>query len=277
MELGLDCSQHQLSWDDLKERVLYAESAGFDGAWVFDHFKPLYGNPAGPCLESWTLLAGLAAVTERIRLGPLVTGITYRHPSMLATEVVTVDHISHGRVELAIGAAWFEDEHVELGIDFPPARERAKRLEEAIAVLKLLMAEDDATFKGTHYRLSGARFNPKPVQRPHPPLWIGADGEKVMLPLVARVADVWHGFGSVQELTRKSRLIDQHAEKAGRDPSSIRRSTSLSISEPWDEVRTRAQQLIDAGFTYLTVDWPSEGRERVDEFVSDVMPEIKTG
>ncbi len=277
MELGLDCTQHQLSWDGLKERVLYAESAGFDGAWVFDHFKPLYGDPSGPCLESWTLLAGLAAVTERIRLGPLVTGVTYRHPSMLATEVVTVDHISHGRVELAIGAAWFEGEHVELGIDFPPARERANRLEEAIRVIKLLMTEDDATFEGDHYRLSGATFNPKPVQSPHPPVWIGAGGEKVMLPLVARVADVWHGFGSVQEVTRKSRIIDQHAEKADRDPSSIGRSTSLSISEPWDEVRTRAKDLSDAGFSYLTVDWPDEGRERVDEFVTDVIPEIKAG
>ncbi len=277
MKLGLDCTQHQLSWDGLKERVLYAESAGFDGAWVFDHFKPLYGDPSGPCLESWTLLAGLAAVTERIRLGPLVTGVTYRHPSMLATEVVTVDHISHGRVELAIGAAWFEDEHVELGIDFPPARERANRLEEAIRVIKLLMTEDNAIFEGDHYRLSGATFNPKPVQSPHPPVWIGAGGEKVMLPLVARVADVWHGFGSVQEVTRKSRIIDQHAEKADRDPSSIGRSTSLSISEPWDEVRTRANDLSDAGFSYLTVDWPGEGRERVDEFVTDVMPEIKAG
>ena len=277
MELGLDCTQHQLSWDGLKERVLYAESSGFDGAWVFDHFKPLYGDPSGPCMESWTLLAGLAAVTERIRLGPLVTGVTYRHPSMLATEVVTVDHISHGRVELAIGAAWFEDEHVELGIDFPPAGERAKRLEEAIQVMKLLMTEDNATFEGKHYRLSGATFNPKPVQSPHPPVWIGAGGEKVMLPLVARVADVWHGFGTVQELTRKSRLIDQHAEAAGRDPSSIRRSTSLSISEPWDEVRARAKGLSDAGFSYLTVDWPGEGRERVDGFVTDVMPAIKAG
>ena len=277
MELGLDCTQHQLSWDGLKERVLYAESASFDGAWVFDHFKPLYGDPSGPCMESWTLLAGLAAVTERIRLGPLVTGVTYRHPSMLATEVVTVDHISHGRVELAIGAAWFEDEHVELGIDFPPARERISRLEEAIQVMKLLMTEDNVTLEGDHYRLSGATFNPKPVQRPHPQVWIGADGEKVMLPLVARVADVWHGFGSVQELTRKSRLIDQHAEAAGRDPSSIRRSTSLSISEPWDEVRTRAKGLSDAGFSYLTVDWPGEGQKRVDEFVAEVMPEIKAG
>ena len=275
IEVGLDCSQHQLTWDELKERVLYAESAGFDGAWVFDHFKALYGDPSGPCLEGWTLLAGLAAVTEKIRLGPLVTGVTYRHPSMLATEVVTADHISHGRIELAIGAAWNEEEHVELGIDFPPTRERVERLEEAITVMKLLMTEDRTSFDGDHYRLKGASFNPKPVQQPHPPVWVGAAGEKLMLPLVARHADVWHGMGSLQDLVRKSRILDQHAEKAGRDPADIRRATSLSLSEPWDEVRARAEELKEAGFTYLTADWPGEGRQRVDEFVSDVMPEIK--
>jgi F420-dependent oxidoreductase-like protein len=275
IEVGLDCSQHQLTWDELKERVLYAESSGFDGAWVFDHFKALYGDPSGPCLEGWTLLAALAAVTETIRLGPLVTGVTYRHPSILATEIVTADHISHGRIELAIGAAWNEEEHVELGIDFPPTPERVKRLEEAITIMKLLMTEDGASFDGDHYRLKAASFNPKPVQQPHPPVWVGAAGEKLMLPLVARQADVWHGMGSPQDLVRKSRILDEHAEKAGRDPAAIRRATSLSLSEPWDEVRSKAEELKKAGFTYLTADWPSEGRQRVDEFVSDVMPEIK--
>ena len=102
-------------------------------------------------------------------------------------------------------------------------------------------------------------------------------GEKLMLPLVARRADVWHGMGAPQDLVRKSRILDEHAEKAGRDPAAIRRATSLSLSEPWDEVRARAEELKKAGFTYLTADWPGEGKQRVDEFVSDVMPEIKAG
>src|SRR5207302_1736210 len=118
MRIGLDVAQHQLLWPELAERVQFAESAGFDGAWIFDHFTPLYGDRNGPCLEAWTLLGGLAALTSRIRLGVLVTGITYRHPSVLATEAITVDHISSGRLELGLGAAWHQPAHEELGIRF---------------------------------------------------------------------------------------------------------------------------------------------------------------
>ena len=274
MELGLDVSQHQLSWDELINRTRWAEDAGFDGAWVFDHFKALYGDPAGPCLEAWTLLAALGASTSHIRLGPLVTGITYRHPSILATEVVTADHVSQGRIELAVGAAWNEQEHRELGIRFPGPGERVRRLEEAIEVIDLLMTTDGANFDGRYYKLSNASYNPKPVQRPRPPLWIGGSGEKLMLPLIARRADVWHVFGSPSEIERRSRLLDEHAEAAGRNPASIRRATSLSVSESWDEVRRRAEALARVGVSYLTVSWPSQGTPRMDEFVSQVMPDI---
>ncbi len=178
-------AQHQLLWPELVERVQFAETAGFDGAWVFDHFTPLYGDRNGPCLEAWILLAGLAAATSRIRLGVLVTGITYRHPSILATEAITVDHVSNGRLELGLGAAWHQPEHEELGIPFPPIKERAERLEEGIQVMRLLMTKDRATFTGRHYQLANASYHPRPVQRPHPPIWIGAGGEQLMLPIVA--------------------------------------------------------------------------------------------
>jgi len=277
LRFGLDVSQHQLSWAELLGRVRLAEDSGFDGAWVFDHFKPLYGDPTGPCLEGWTLLAALAAATERIRLGPLVTGITYRHPSILTAEAVTVDHVSGGRLEFAIGAAWFEGEHRQLGVEFPTTRERIERLEEAVQVMRLLMTSDDASFEGRHYSLRNASYNPKPVQRPHPPIWIGGGGEKRMLPLVGRHADAWHGFGSVGVLKRKSRIVDEHAERSGRDPATIIRSTALSISEPWDEVRDLIGALEEAGFSYLTVSWPSEGKERLEEFVAAVMPGFRDG
>ena len=274
VRIGLDVAQHQLLWPELAERVRFAESAGFDGAWVFDHFTPLYGDRNGPCLEAWTLLAGLAAITSRIRLGVLVTGITYRHPSILATEAITVDHISKGRLELGLGAAWHQPEHEELGIPFPPLKERAERLEEGVQVIRLLMTRDQATFTGRHYQLAGASYHPKPVQRPHPPIWIGAGGEQLMLPIVARTADAWHAFGSEDSMARKSRLLDQLAEKAGRDPKAILRSASLSLSRPWDQVRRRATQLRAAGFGYLIAEWPSEGKGRLEEFVAKVMPEL---
>ncbi|MFN2587138.1 MAG: TIGR03560 family F420-dependent LLM class oxidoreductase [Actinomycetota bacterium] len=274
MRLGIDCSQHQLTWDELAGRVRFAEEAGFDGAWVFDHFKALYGDPSGPCFEAWTVLAALGAATSRIRLGALVTGVTYRHPSILATEAVTVDHVSNGRLELSLGAAWFETEHRELGIDFPPAGERGRRLEEALQVVKLLMTQDGASFDGRYYRLENASYHPRPVQQPHPPLWIGAGGEKVMLPIAGRHADVWHGFGRAAELARKWRIVADAAAAAGRDPSAITRSTSLSISEPWDEVKAAAAALRDAGIGYVVVSWPSEGRGRVEEFLEKVGPEL---
>src|SRR2546428_9042871 len=274
MRIGLDVAQHQLLWPELAERVQSAESAGLDGAWVFDHFTPLYGDRNGPCMEAWTLLAGLAALTSRLRLGVLVTGITYRHPSILATEAITVDHISNGRLELGLGAAWHQPEHEELGIPFPPLKERAERLEEGAQVIRLVMTRDRATFKGLHYQLAGASYHPKPVQRPHPPIWLGAGGQQLMLPIVARQADAWHAFGSGDSLARKSQLLDQLAEKAGRDPNAILRSASLSLSRPWDQVRRRAAHLRAAGFSYLIAEWPSEGKGRLRAVVEKVLPEL---
>jgi len=274
MRVGMETSQHRVEWPELVARVRLAEEAGFDGAWIFDHFTPLYGEGPGSCLEAWTLLAGLAAATERIRLATLVTGITYRHPSLLAAEAVTVDHISGGRLELALGAAWFEEEHRQLGFDFPPAGERVELLEESIEVIRLLMTTDDATFTGRHARLAGATYRPRPVQRPHPPLWIGASGEQRMLPLVGRVADAWHCFAAPDDMARKWAIVAAAAEAAGRDPASILRATNLSLSEPWDEVRRSAEAHRRAGVGYLVCSWPTEGQARMEEFVDQILPEL---
>lgn len=274
MKLGIDVSQHQLTWDELLARVRWAEEAGFEHAWVFDHFKALYGDPTGPCLEGWTLLAALGAATDRIRLGALVTGVTYRHPSVLASEAVTVDHVSNGRLELGMGAAWFEQEHQELGIEFPRTRERAERLEEALEVMKALMTSDGVSFRGQHYRLDRATYRPRPVQQPHPPIWIGASGERRMLPIVGRHADVWHSFGGRGRLQAKWDVVRRAAEEAGRDPGSIRRASNLSISEDWDTVRAAGTSLLEAGWDELIVSWPADGRPRVEEFLEKVAPEL---
>jgi F420-dependent oxidoreductase-like protein len=274
MKVGIDVSQHQLDWPELRDRVVWAEQAGFESAWVFDHFTPLYGDPKGPCLEAWTLLAALATVTNRIRLGALVTGATYRHASLLAAEVVTVDHVSGGRLNVGLGAAWHDAEHERLGFEFPSTGERIELLEETVQIVKGLCTSDDYDLQGRHYRLKHAFYRPRPVQQPYPPIWIGATGEKVMLPLAARHADVWHGFGSTASLARKSAILDRAAEEAGRDPASIGRSTGLSISEPWDEVRRVAEGLRAAGFDHLIASWPAAGVSRVQEFVDKVVPEL---
>jgi F420-dependent oxidoreductase-like protein len=273
MRFGLDVAQHQLSWDEIVARARLAEDAGFDGVWAFDHFKALYGDPKGPALEGWTVLAGLARETRRVRLGTLVTGMTHRQPSVLAAQVVTVDHLSGGRVECAVGAAWNEQEHRELGIAFPPAGERMDRLEEGVEAMRLLFSEDDVTYAGRCVRLEHATYRPRPIQRPHPPIWIGGTGRRRLLPIAGRLADVWHGWADdAEELRSMMAIVDRAAEEAGRDPKSILRASSLSISEPWDEVRRSYEWMAACGVGYLVVEWPSEGQGRLETFIGDVMP-----
>lgn len=275
MRFGLDIAQHQMTWEEIVRRALLAEDAGLDGVWVFDHFTALYGEPGGPSLEGWTLLAGLARETERVRLGTLVTGMTHRWPSVLAAEVVTVDHLSGGRVECAVGAAWNEPEHRALGIDFPPVAERMDRLEEGVQILRRLFTEDDVTFEGRHYRLEGATYRPRPVQLPHPPIWVGGTGPKRTLPIAGRYADVWHGWADDPAGFRRLRaVVDRAAEEAGREPAAILSASSLSISEPWDEVRREHDWMADEGVGYLVIEWPSEGEHRLREFLEDVLPDL---
>jgi len=275
MRFGLDISQHQLTWDEIVRRAKLAEDAGLEGVWVFDHFKALYADPKGPSMEAWTLLAGLARETSRVRLGTLVTGMTHRVPSVLAAEVVTVDHLSNGRVECAIGAAWNESEHHELGIPFPDLRDRMDRLEESVQAMKLLFTQDDVTFEGDHVHLQHATYRPRPVQQPHPPIWIGGEGRRRTLPIAGRYADAWHGWAeSPEQLAEFASIIDGAAERAGRDPAAILRASSLSISEPWDEVKHSYEWMRDGGIGYLVIEWPSEGQGRLEEFLGDVLPTL---
>jgi F420-dependent oxidoreductase-like protein len=274
MRLGLDLAQQRMPWDELADRAVWADGAGFDGIWGFDHFQPMYGSGPGECFEGYTTLAALAAITTNVRLGLLVTGVTYRHPSVLASEAVTIDHVSHGRLELSLGAGWFDKEHRELGIPFPGTAERIEMLDEALTMIDALLTGTDVSFAGEHWQLQDAALQPPPVQQPRPPLWIGASGERKMLPLVAKHADAWHSFGGVSDLTRKSELLSRLAEAAGRDPATILRAGSLDLSQPWDDVRRYAERLSAAGFGYAICGWPSEGRARLDEFVDSVMVDV---
>jgi F420-dependent oxidoreductase-like protein len=273
MRFGLDVAQQRMPWDELVSRVQFAEQVGFDGAWGFDHFKPMYGEGPGETFEGVTTLAALAGVTSRIRLGLLVTGVTYRHPSVLAAQALTIDHASHGRLELTLGAAWFEDEHTELGIPFPPTAKRFDLLEDALEIVKRLYTGDVVSYDGKVVSLRNAQMRPTPVQQPHPPIWIGGSGPKRTLPLVAKYADVWHSWGSPNSLKDANARIDELAEKAGRDPASIMRASSLSLDD-LDTARKHAAKWRDAGCGYLVCGWPESGRKQIEAFARDVMPEF---
>jgi alkanesulfonate monooxygenase SsuD/methylene tetrahydromethanopterin reductase-like flavin-dependent oxidoreductase (luciferase family) len=274
MRFGIDVAQHRMEFDEIVNRVQLGENLGFDGAWGFDHFVPMCGQGPGNCFEGMTTLAAWGAVTSRIRLGLLVTGITYRHPSVLAAQALTVDHVSNGRLELALGAAWFDGEHRQLGIEFPPTAARFDRLSDALEMLTRLFSGEVVTYQGRQTNLDKAQMRPVPVQQPHPPICIGGSGRTRTLPLAARWADAWHTYGSPEQLAALSAELDRMAEAAGRDPGSILRASSLSLSEPWDDVRRSADAFRRAGIGYLVCGWPGEGAARVEEFATDVMPEF---
>ena len=274
MRFGLDVAQQRMPWDEVVSRARFAEDLGFDGAWGFDHFQPMYGEGPGECFEGVTALAALAGQTSRIRLGLLVTGVTYRHPSVLAAQALTIDHASHGRLELSLGAAWFDPEHTALGIPFPSTPERFDLLEDALEAVQRLFTGERVSYEGKVVSLRNAQMQPLPVQRPHPPIWIGGNGPRRTLPLAARYADVWHAFGTPNSLRESNERVSRLAEEAGRDPSSILRAGSLSLSEPIDTLRKYAAKWRDNGWGYLVCGWPEEGRERIEQFVTEVMPEF---
>jgi len=274
MRFGIDVAQQRVEFAELVERVQLAERLGFDGAWGFDHFVPMYGEGPGNCFEGMTTLAALAAQTRRIRLGLLVTGVTYRHPSVLAAQALTVDHASNGRLELALGAAWYEPEHRQLGIEFPPTAERFDRLSDALEIVTRLYTGDVVSYRGRHYVLDHAEMRPLPVQRPHPPIWIGGSGRRRTLPLAARWADAWHTFGGPEHVGALSAELDRMAQSEHRDPGSILRASSLSLSEPWDRVRRAVDAFGRHGIGYLVCGWPTEGAARLEAFATEVLPEL---
>src|SRR5436190_13877956 len=262
-----------MPFDEVVARAQLAERLGFAGVWGFDHFKPMYGEGPGECFEGMTTLAALAGVTSTVRLGLLVTGVTYRHPSVLAAQALTVDHASHGRLELSLGAAWFDKEHDELGIPFPSTRERFDLLEDALEIVTRLFTGDVVSYDGHVVSLQNAQLRPVPVQQPRPPIWIGGSGPRRTLPLVARYADVWHTWGTPNSVREANERLDQLATEAGRDPSSIVRASSISLDD-LETARKHAAKWRDAGYGYLVCGWPDAGRAQVETFAREVLPEF---
>ncbi len=244
LRFGIKTAQQYTSYDDILRVWLEADSIPIiEHAWAFDHFIPLGLDPTGPQLEGWTLLGALAARTERLRVGLMVTGNTYRHPAVLAKIGATVDNISHGRLDFGIGAGWNEVESNMYGIPLYTPGERIRRLGEACEVVKRLWTETLANFDGKYYQLKVARCEPKPVQKPYPPFVIGGSGEQLTLRVVAQYANIWNfAGGSVDTFRHKVEVLEGHSVAIGRDPSTIERSIQTlvnydNLAETRDSIR----------------------------------------
>jgi F420-dependent oxidoreductase-like protein len=209
--------------DSLKDLILMAENAGFDSFWVMDHFHQIkfVGGPDEPMLESWTTISALAGITTKIKLGTLVTGIIYRHPAILAKISATLDVLSKGRLFMGIGAAWNQEESFAYGVPFPSTKERLLRLEEVIQIIRKMWTKSKATFNGKYYQIKDAYCNPKPLQKPHPPIMVGGGGERNTLRIVAKYADACNLFGSLETIKRKLCILNEHCKNVGRDYDSI--------------------------------------------------------
>jgi F420-dependent oxidoreductase-like protein len=237
-------------FEHVADLAVAGEQAGFDSVWVMDHFwqLPPLGGPTQPMLEGYTLLGGLAARTRRVKLGTLVTGVTYRNPALLAKMVTTLDIVSSGRAMLGLGAAWYEEEHEALGFEYPPAGERLDRLEEALQICRAMFTEDAPSFAGKHYRIEKALNIPRPVQPNGPPILVGGTGEKRTLRLVAQYADMCNIHGSPDTVRRLLGVLRQHCADVGRDPSEITTTGlgSLFLSSSAEEAEQTSRFLRDA-------------------------------
>jgi F420-dependent oxidoreductase-like protein len=271
IRFGVYSGPQHATFDDCLELWRRCEELGYDWLSVFDHFRPIVGDPDGSCFEGPTMMAAMAAQTTRVRVAILVTGVTYRHPAVAANIAATIDHISGGRAEYGVGAAWFEQEHRQYGIPFPRLGVRMDMLDEACRVMRGLWTEERFSFNGEHYRLDGAQLGPKPVQA-RLPLMIGGAGEKRTLRIVAEHADVWNtGLDEIETFRHKLDVLSRHCEDVGRDPAEIRKSLTIRAILAEDEAALRARRrelaprlpIDESGFLFLT---PEQCVERLLPF-----------
>jgi alkanesulfonate monooxygenase SsuD/methylene tetrahydromethanopterin reductase-like flavin-dependent oxidoreductase (luciferase family) len=272
LRIGI-CTDQNMDWPTTVERWRYYESLNVDSLWVCDHYTQP-SRPGGWYFEGWTLLAGLAAVTQRARIGVLVSSNTFRHPALLAKEAITLDHIANGRLEVGIGAGWYVKEHEQFGIDFPETGELVERFREATELIERMLREETISYAGKHYQLADAPNHPLPLQQPRPPLTIGAKGPR-MLGITARYADRWNSSGTAAELGERNKILDEHCAKIGRDPDSIIRSlygwAALMESDPWASLGAFEEMLGsygDAGINEFIIDQPGPEQFAVLEQVA---------
>ena len=271
-------------WQDIVAEARHVEKTAWDGIWVADHFMPL--NPAdsqGHVQEAWTVLAGIAALTSRVRLGTMVTGNTYRNPGVLAKQASQVDIISGGRVVVGLGSGWQENEHTAYDIPFYTVGSRLRRLEESIQIIRSLFDNEKTTFEGKYYKFHDAPLMPKPAQA-RVPLLVGGGGERITLRIAARFADEWNVWGSPEVVARKTAVLERHCAEVGRDPRTIKRSTQtlLLISDDAaavEKAKAASRLPMTAGSTEEIRDLIGRYRDAgVDEFIMPVFtPGLSAG
>lgn len=276
---GIVTGQHHLNWNQIRTQWMLAEDLGFDNLYLFDHFTGLYNSEDGPCLEASTLLAALAGVTERAKIGVMVYGNTHRHPAILAKEIVTIDHLSSGRAVLGIGAGWHANESRWYGIDLPSPGQRVKQFDEALSVITGLMASEDRfSFDGKFYQLDNAPFQPKPVHGKIPVL-IGGKKPK-MLRVVAKHADIWDGGGRFDDRIPRVEELKRACDEVGRDFDEIVQSQGFGASGLLD--RENLDRLLtthlEAGVRHFHFDMPltPEEQDQVREIATALLPQYRS-
>jgi len=285
-----------------------AEKAGYDSLWVYDHFHTVPTPEIETTFEAWTIMGGLARETSKIRLGQMVTCNGYRNPALLAKLASTVDVMSHGRAICGLGAGWYEHEWKAYGYGFPDIPERMRMFREACEIVVRMWTEEKATFKGQYYSIDGAINEPKGVQKPHIPLWLGGGGEKVTLKLVAQFGNGCNvGGGNVDTVRQKLGVLREHCENLGRDFNSITRSTNINLfllqdGEDPEQATAKArgktsyedyakgafvatkaqaveriQQLIDVGADYIITYFPRVAYDHsmLERFAAEIMPQFQ--
>jgi len=297
MKFGAQLVNYFTTWEDTLSTIKAIEAGRWHSLWFSDHFLPPIPGAnleSGASLESWSMITATAAVTNRLRLGILVTGNTYRNPALLAKMAATVDQISNGRLILGIGAAWYQQEHEAFGWKFPDVRERCDRLEEAVELIKTLFTtEGPIDYNGRYYKLNKAYFSPACTQKPHVPIMVGGNGEKRTLRTLARFGDIcnidFNLPGSPEIFKHKLEVIERHCEDIGRDPNEIKKTLLIPLRLESDEKKAaelrktrgewalygtasfiidRIQQYIDAGAEEImlgSVPMKSELFERINE------------
>jgi F420-dependent oxidoreductase-like protein len=274
MRFGIKTAPQHTTWPAMLDVWRAADDIDvFTSAWNFDHFYPIFSDSDGPCLEAWTMLAAMAQATQRVRIGCQVTGMIYRHPAVLANMAATVDIISGGRLDVGVGAGWNQQECDAYGITLPPLKERFDRFDEGVEALVLLLSQETSNLDGRYVQLRDARCEPKPLQRPHPPIVIGGNGPTRTLRTVARFAQHWNSTAGIQHWPKINATLAERCAEIDRDPATVERSVNLRFDPVAgaSELAETAAAFAEAGADIVVVGLPVPHAASVLEPIADAL------